>query len=67
MLWRMLVLELWHRNFMEARSEWANERKAPEILASEIGSLFRTASGMAVPGPSSSSSADLEKGTLTPP
>ena len=26
MLWRMLVLELWHRNFMEARSNWGVAR-----------------------------------------
>ena len=52
MLWRMLVLELWHRNFMEARSDWATARRAPEVLASEITSLPRMASSMtARPGP----------------
>lgn len=36
MLWRMLVLELWHRNFMEARSDWTAARRAPEIRNSEV-------------------------------
>jgi asparagine synthase (glutamine-hydrolysing) len=34
LLWRMLVLELWHRNFLEARADWGNEPAAPRILAS---------------------------------
>jgi asparagine synthase (glutamine-hydrolysing) len=41
MLWRMLVLELWHRNFMEARSSWGVARLAPEIFASETVPLAR--------------------------
>jgi asparagine synthase (glutamine-hydrolysing) len=41
MLWRMLVLELWHRNFMEARSSWGAARLAPEIFASETVPLAR--------------------------
>ena len=41
MLWRMLVLELWHRNFMEARSSWGAARLAPEIFASEAVPLAR--------------------------
>jgi asparagine synthase (glutamine-hydrolysing) len=41
MLWRMLVLELWHRNFMEARSSWGVARLAPEIFASEAVPLAR--------------------------
>lgn len=36
MLWRMLVLELWHRNFMEARSSWTAARIAPDLVASEV-------------------------------
>jgi asparagine synthase (glutamine-hydrolysing) len=36
MLWRMLVLELWHRNFVESRSRWDEPRRAPEIKTSEV-------------------------------
>jgi asparagine synthase (glutamine-hydrolysing) len=36
MLWRMLVLELWHRNFMESRSHWTASRQAPEIRNQEV-------------------------------
>jgi asparagine synthase (glutamine-hydrolysing) len=36
MLWRMLVLELWHRNFMEAQPNWSKALVAPEIHAREI-------------------------------
>ena len=36
MLWRMLVLELWHRNFVESRSRWNEPRRAPEIRNSEV-------------------------------
>jgi asparagine synthase (glutamine-hydrolysing) len=36
MLWRMLVLELWHRNFVESRSRWNEPRRAPEIGNSEV-------------------------------
>lgn len=36
LLWRMLVLELWHRNFMENRAGWGESRRAPEIRTSEF-------------------------------
>jgi hypothetical protein len=36
LLWRMLVLELWHRNFMESRSNWNANREAPDVLSQEI-------------------------------
>lgn len=36
MLWRMLVLELWHRNFVESRSRWNEPRRAPELRNSEV-------------------------------
>jgi hypothetical protein len=36
MLWRMLVLEFWHRNFVESRSRWNEPRRAPEIRNSEV-------------------------------
>lgn len=36
LLWRMLVLELWHRNFMEMRSSWNMARCVPEIRSDEI-------------------------------
>lgn len=35
-LWRLLVLELWHRNFLESKSHWGEEQRPPEIRASEI-------------------------------
>jgi asparagine synthase (glutamine-hydrolysing) len=35
LLWRMLILELWHRNFLEARERWDEERKVPEIIGRE--------------------------------
>ena len=35
-LWRLLVFELWHRNFMEARSSWGLPRTVPEIRNSEV-------------------------------
>ena len=37
MLWRLLVLELWHRNFMDGGSVWPSDRRAPEVIASEVG------------------------------
>ena len=42
LLWRMLVLELWHRNFMESRSNWDTERKVPKVLSHEVKPLPRT-------------------------
>lgn len=48
MLWRMLVLELWHRNFMEARSSWGVARRAPEIFSSETVPLVRPADAVQV-------------------
>jgi asparagine synthase (glutamine-hydrolysing) len=35
-LWRLLVLELWHRNFMEAQSSWGAPRQVPEIRNNEV-------------------------------
>ncbi|HWY20180.1 MAG TPA: asparagine synthase (glutamine-hydrolyzing) [Candidatus Acidoferrum sp.] len=35
LLWRMLVLELWHRNFIESRPQWNTERRPPDIFAHE--------------------------------
>jgi len=48
MLWRMLVLELWHRNFMESRSNWGVAQRVPEIFASEAVPLARPADAMQV-------------------
>jgi asparagine synthase (glutamine-hydrolysing) len=48
MLWRMLILELWHRNFMEARSAWGVARRAPEIFSSETPLLARPADAVQV-------------------
>lgn len=33
LLWRMLVLELWQRNFMENRGNWTGAHRAPEVAA----------------------------------
>lgn len=35
MLWRMLALELWHRNFLDASADWGTERRPPPIVALE--------------------------------
>ena len=35
LLWRMLVLELWHRNFIESPNEWSSKHRPPEIFARE--------------------------------
>lgn len=35
LLWRMLVLELWHRNFIESQPQWHSEHKPPNIFAEE--------------------------------
>lgn len=48
MLWRMLVLELWHRNFMEARSNWGVAGQAPDIFASETSGLPTPAAAVQV-------------------
>jgi asparagine synthase (glutamine-hydrolysing) len=36
LLWRMLVLELWHRNFMDSPQTWGVAGRAPEIAASKL-------------------------------
>jgi asparagine synthase (glutamine-hydrolysing) len=36
LLWRMMILELWHRNFMEATTSWGKDRQPPRILVSEV-------------------------------
>ena len=36
LLWRMLVLELWHRNFMESRSSWGSARSTPSLESREF-------------------------------
>ncbi len=40
LLWRMLVLELWQRNFIESRSSWAAERRAPDVASTEINAMM---------------------------
>ena len=32
LLWRMLVLELWHRNFVESPAQWSAQHRAPDIF-----------------------------------
>jgi asparagine synthase (glutamine-hydrolysing) len=49
MLWRMLMLELWHQNFVEARANWTTTHRAPEIFANEVGSLARSAATRLAP------------------
>jgi asparagine synthase (glutamine-hydrolysing) len=36
LLWRMLVLEMWHRNFIESRSDWGMARIAPSLQSHEF-------------------------------
>jgi len=36
LLWRMLLLEMWHRNFMESRSSWGVARTAPNLESREF-------------------------------
>jgi len=36
LLWRMLVLELWHRNFLASKVNWGREHAAPRIPAIEV-------------------------------
>ena len=45
LLWRMLVLELWHRNFMESRANWTGPHGVPALHAKEmnIGALKQSA------------------------
>jgi len=35
LLWRMLVLELWQRNFLESRAQWSAQHRAPDIFAQD--------------------------------
>jgi hypothetical protein len=39
----MLVLELWHRNFMESRTQWSAERRPPDIFSRESRQVTRSA------------------------
>jgi asparagine synthase (glutamine-hydrolysing) len=41
LLWRMLVLELWHRNFLQARANWGSRPRAPQILVSKSEPIYR--------------------------
>lgn len=45
LLWRMLVLELWHRNFLENRDRWGRECAVPEISGRETRQLQHAAPG----------------------
>jgi len=36
LLWRMLVLEMWHRNFMESKSNWGTARTEPSLKSPEV-------------------------------
>jgi asparagine synthase (glutamine-hydrolysing) len=37
LLWRMLVLELWHRNFIESPVQWGAEPTPPDIFTQGMG------------------------------
>jgi asparagine synthase (glutamine-hydrolysing) len=39
LLWRMLVLELWHRNFVEFREQWSADLRVPDISAHQAGQV----------------------------
>lgn len=47
LLWRMLVLELWHRNFMESRANWAGPHCAPEVAAHHLNNRINTRASVA--------------------
>jgi asparagine synthase (glutamine-hydrolysing) len=40
LLWRMLVLELWQRNFIESRSNWTADRRAPDVASTETNAMI---------------------------
>ena len=42
LLWRMLVLELWHRNFIESPDQWGAKHMPPNIFAGETKQSSRT-------------------------
>ncbi|MGA8202603.1 MAG: asparagine synthase C-terminal domain-containing protein, partial [Candidatus Sulfotelmatobacter sp.] len=42
LLWRMLVLELWHRNFIESPDQWGAQHTPPNIFAGETKQSLRT-------------------------
>ncbi len=46
LLWRILVLELWHRNFMESRGQWSTEHRPPDIYARESRQASQPASAV---------------------
>lgn len=39
LLWRMLVLEMWHRNFIESKSNWGVTRAEPILQSGEFRKL----------------------------
>ncbi|MGA8442441.1 MAG: asparagine synthase (glutamine-hydrolyzing) [Candidatus Sulfotelmatobacter sp.] len=43
LLWRMLVLELWHRNFMESGEQRSEERRMPDVSTHQTGQAPQTA------------------------
>jgi asparagine synthase (glutamine-hydrolysing) len=47
LLWRMLVLELWHRNFMESRAHWTAGYQVPQSFSAEAFSSKPPASEVA--------------------
>lgn len=47
LLWRILVLELWHRNFLEAKANWMGDHRALPILALETRSIADSSPALA--------------------
>ena len=52
LLWRMLVLELWHRNFLEAQG--AHGGQAPPVFSTELSPAFQPAAQTVSPTPGAS-------------
>ncbi|MGC2196831.1 MAG: asparagine synthase (glutamine-hydrolyzing) [Terriglobales bacterium] len=49
LLWRMLVLELWHRNFMESQAKRAGSRDTFAVATSPLGSKGQAAGAEVLP------------------
>ena len=55
LLWRMLVLELWHRNFMESLTQSSAERRPPDIFRMIPGRFARSEAAVASAHPDAAS------------
>jgi len=50
LIWRMLVLELWHRNFMENRGNWTAPRQQPAVAIGNVNSILNRPADIATAG-----------------